>query len=88
MCKTASFVYEHVLSDKIVTIEMYFLFYADENTKVSKKNKKSPLINFFRRHRDDKNNNNSPPGKLFGHPLSDVVEGGLPHSVMVSLDFT
>ena len=62
------------------------LFPDEVGGKNYKKNKnKSPLMNFFRRKNDDKNNNQTPPGKLFGHPLHDVLTGdGLPKSIMVS----
>ncbi|XP_056016327.1 uncharacterized protein LOC125673484 isoform X4 [Ostrea edulis] len=55
----------------------------DESNKGNKsKNKKSPF-NFFKRGKDDKNNNTTPPGKLFGHPLQDVMQDGqLPKPVM------
>nr|XP_022292012.1 rho GTPase-activating protein 20-like isoform X2 [Crassostrea virginica] len=55
----------------------------DESNKGNKsKSKKSPF-NFFKRGKDDKNNNTTPPGKLFGHPLQDVMqEGHLPKPVL------
>lgn len=65
---------------------MFVFLFLDESNKGNKsKNKKSPF-NFFKRGKDDKNNNTTPPGKLFGHPLQDVMQDGqLPKPVMVSL---
>lgn len=63
-------------------------YFSDESNKGNKsKSKKSPF-NFFKRGKDDKNNNTTPPGKLFGHPLHDVMlDGQLPKAVMVSIHF-
>lgn len=65
-----------------------FYYFSDESNKGNKsKSKKSPF-NFFKRGKDDKNNNTTPPGKLFGHPLHDVMlDGQLPKAVMVSIYF-
>lgn len=65
-----------------------FYYFSDESNKGNKsKSKKSPF-NFFKRGKDDKNNNTTPPGKLFGHPLHDVMlDGQLPKAVMVSIHF-
>ncbi|XP_033741359.1 rho GTPase-activating protein 20-like isoform X6 [Pecten maximus] len=58
--------------------------YGDDGiTKHSKKDRSKSLMKFFRRNKDDKNNNTAPSGKLFGHPLEDVITAnGLPKCIM------
>ncbi|XP_069125576.1 serine-rich adhesin for platelets-like isoform X1 [Argopecten irradians] len=58
--------------------------YGDEGiTKHAKKDRSKSLMKFFRRNKDDKNNNSAPTGKLFGHPLEDVITAnGLPKCIM------
>ncbi|XP_021380052.1 uncharacterized protein LOC110467302 isoform X3 [Mizuhopecten yessoensis] len=58
-------------------------FGDDGVIKHAKKDRSKSLMKFFRRNKDDKNNNSAPSGKLFGHPLEDVITAnGLPKCVM------
>ncbi|XP_062596201.1 uncharacterized protein LOC134257628 isoform X4 [Saccostrea cucullata] len=72
---------EFILQNRLKGSKKHLSF--DESNKGNKsKTKKSPF-NFFKRGKDDKNNNTTPPGKLFGHPLQDVMQDGqLPKAVM------